>query len=80
MLIDHKTHTVTASLQLPSKHDRYVDRTLIFSILEKLGPAYVFCAGVSKTEFQAVCSGVRYVPDLVVEKMCHSIELPAKNV
>ena len=47
-------------------------------LLERLGPAYVFCAGVSKTEFQAVFSGVRYVPNSVVEKMCQSIELPVK--
>ena len=46
----------------------FVDSEKTGKLLERLGPAYVFCAGVSKTEFQAVFSGVRYVPDSVVEK------------
>ena len=46
----------------------FVDSEKIGKLLERLGPAHVFCAGVSKTEFQAVFSGVRYVPDSVVEK------------
>ena len=46
----------------------FVDSEKTGKLLEKLGPAYVFCASVSKTEFHAVCSGVRYVPDSVVEK------------
>ena len=56
-----------------------VDSENTGKLLEKLGPAYVFCAGVSKTEFQAVCSGVRYVPDLVVEKNVPFNRVASKN-
>ena len=48
----------------------FVDLEKTGKLLEKLRPAYVFCAGVSKTEFQAVCSGVRYVPKLGYWEKC----------
>ena len=57
----------------------FVDSEKTGKLLEKLGPAYVFCAGVSKTEFHAVCSGVRYVPDSVVEKNVPSNRVASKK-
>jgi hypothetical protein len=32
------------------------------ALLETLSDSYVFCAGISKEEFKAVCSGIRYEP------------------
>ena len=55
-------------------------RKKLANFWKDLGPAYVFCAGVSKTEFQAVFSGVGYVPDSVVEKNVPYNRVASKNV
>ena len=48
--------------------DKSFDMDRMNKLLEKLGVSYVFCTGVSKEEYNTVCSGCTYVSDSFVEK------------
>ena len=45
-----------------------IDWEQLIGLLETMSDSYVFCAGISKEEFQSVCSGIRYQPKCLLPK------------